>query len=176
MICLGIFEILEAQYGLLNYSYPEQMLGADVSGSLSIFYDCYKGCWQRSYYNPSKGRSPGFYFEDGAYPKQKNQIDAGGVLLSSFSLSQILFAAVFFFFLSHMIYMSAKVARVKQIVLVGSMGGTNPNHPLNNLSNSNMFEMQLLASKRAAIDNKVEFRLSKQALAAGFTWLVDNHF
>lgn len=31
-------EILEAQYELLNYSYPEQMLGADVSGSLSIFY------------------------------------------------------------------------------------------------------------------------------------------
>uniref|UniRef100_A0A7N2RD53 Uncharacterized protein n=1 Tax=Quercus lobata TaxID=97700 RepID=A0A7N2RD53_QUELO len=44
-------------------------------------------------FDPSKGRSPGFYFEDGAYPKQKNQIDAGGVLLSSFSLSQILFTA-----------------------------------------------------------------------------------
>ncbi|KAM3694452.1 hypothetical protein ACJW31_07G059000 [Castanea mollissima] len=171
MICLGIFDILEAQYGLLNYSYPEQMLGADVSGSLSIFY-VHKQIAIRDAgsvvttiqgidalvilistvlkmkpdFDPSKGRSPGFYFEDGAYPKQKNQIDA------------------------------AKVARVKQIVLVGSMGGTNPNHPLNNLSNSNMFEMQLLASKRAAIDNKVEFRLSKQALAAGFTWLVDNHF
>ncbi|KAF3954944.1 hypothetical protein CMV_019770 [Castanea mollissima] len=167
MICLGIFEILEAQYGLLNYSYPEQMLGADVSGSLSIFY-VHKQIAIRDAgsvvttiqgidalvilistvlkmkpdFDPSKGRSPGFYFEDGAYPKQKNQIDAGGVLLSSFSLSQILFAAVFFFFLSHMIYMSAKVARVKQIVLVGSMGGTNPNHPLNNLSNSNMFGVE----------------------------------
>ena len=31
-------EILEAQYELLNYSCSEQMLGADVSGSLSIFY------------------------------------------------------------------------------------------------------------------------------------------
>ncbi|GAB2272567.1 hypothetical protein Dimus_022748 [Dionaea muscipula] len=63
--------------------------------------------------DPTKGR-PEFYFEDGAYPEQvdwigqKNQIDA------------------------------AKAAGVKQIVLVGSMGGTNPNHPLNNLGNGNI--------------------------------------
>jgi uncharacterized protein YbjT (DUF2867 family) len=57
---------------------------------------------------------PEFYFEDDAYPEQvdwigqKNQIDA------------------------------AKAAGVKQIVLVGSMGGTNLNHPLNSLGNGNI--------------------------------------
>lgn len=63
--------------------------------------------------NPAKEK-PEFCFEDGAYPEQvdwigqKNQIDA------------------------------AKAAGVKQIVLVGSMGGTNPNHPLNSLGNGNI--------------------------------------
>ncbi|KAK7861497.1 uncharacterized protein CFP56_000221 [Quercus suber] len=61
-------------------------------------------------FDPSKGRSPRFYFEDGAYPKQ---IKAEQYLAKS--------------------------------------------------------EMQLLASTRAAIDNEVEFRLSKQALATRFT-------
>ncbi|XP_052174023.1 uncharacterized protein At2g37660, chloroplastic [Diospyros lotus] len=62
----------------------------------------------------SRGGRPEFHFEDGAYPEQvdwigqKNQIDA------------------------------AKAANVKQIVLVGSMGGTNPNHPLNSLGNGNI--------------------------------------
>ena len=32
----------------------------------------------------------------------------------------------------------AKAAGVKQIVLVGSMGGTNTNHPLNSLGNGNI--------------------------------------
>ncbi|XP_010262541.1 PREDICTED: uncharacterized protein At5g02240-like [Nelumbo nucifera] len=65
-------------------------------------------------FDPSKGGRPEFYFEDGAYPEQvdwigqKNQIDA------------------------------AKSVGVKQIVLVGSMGGTNPNHPLNSLGNGNI--------------------------------------
>ncbi|GLT38932.1 hypothetical protein SLA2020_131470 [Shorea laevis] len=65
-------------------------------------------------FDPSKGGRPEFYFEEGAYPEQvdwigqKNQIDA------------------------------AKAAGVKQIVLVGSMGGTNPNHPLNSLGNGNI--------------------------------------
>ncbi|KAL3536409.1 hypothetical protein ACH5RR_004870 [Cinchona calisaya] len=65
-------------------------------------------------FDPTKGGRPEFYFEDGAYPEQvdwigqKNQIDA------------------------------AKAAGVKQIVLVGSMGGTNPNHPLNSLGNGNI--------------------------------------
>ncbi|GAB2226865.1 hypothetical protein Droror1_Dr00008660 [Drosera rotundifolia] len=63
--------------------------------------------------DPSKGR-PEFYYEDGAYPEQvdwigqKNQIDA------------------------------AKAVGVKQIVLVGSMGGTDPNNPLNSLGNGNI--------------------------------------
>ncbi|XP_062095604.1 uncharacterized protein At5g02240 [Humulus lupulus] len=64
-------------------------------------------------FDPTKGR-PEFYFEEGAYPEQvdwigqKNQIDA------------------------------AKAAGVKQIVLVGSMGGTDLNHPLNKLANGNI--------------------------------------
>ncbi|KAK4796321.1 hypothetical protein SAY86_028647 [Trapa natans] len=65
-------------------------------------------------FDPTQGGRPEFYFEDGAYPEQvdwigqKNQIDA------------------------------AKAAGVKHIVLVGSMGGTNPNHPLNRLGNGNI--------------------------------------
>eukprot|EP00249_Psilotum_nudum_P027312 c3483_g1_i2 orf=168-935(+) len=60
-------------------------------------------------FDPGSGGRPEFYFEDGCYPEQvdwigqKNQIDA------------------------------AKVSGVKEIVLVGSMGGTNPSHPLNSL-------------------------------------------
>ncbi|KAJ0791198.1 putative NAD(P)-binding domain, NAD(P)-binding domain superfamily, sanguinarine reductase SARED1 [Helianthus annuus] len=65
-------------------------------------------------FDPTKGGRPEFYFEEGAYPEQvdwegqKNQIDA------------------------------AKAAGVKHIVLVGSMGGTNLNHPLNSLGNGNI--------------------------------------
>ncbi|XP_061354234.1 uncharacterized protein At5g02240-like isoform X2 [Gastrolobium bilobum] len=65
-------------------------------------------------FNPTKGKGPEFQFDDGAYPEQvdwigqKNQIDA------------------------------AKAAGVKQIVLVGSMGGTDLNHPLNKLGNGNI--------------------------------------
>ncbi|WOL01983.1 hypothetical protein Cni_G10702 [Canna indica] len=62
-------------------------------------------------FDPSKGERPEFYFEDESYPEQvdwigqKNQIDA------------------------------AKSVGVKQIVLVGSMGGTDINHPLNSIGN-----------------------------------------
>lgn len=72
-------------------------------------------------FDPSKGERPEFYFEDGAYPEQidwigqKNQIDA------------------------------AKVVGVKQIVLVGSMGGTDLNNPLNNIGNG-----KILVWKRKA--------------------------
>lgn len=65
-------------------------------------------------FDPTKGGRPEFYYEDGLYPEQvdwigqKNQIDA------------------------------AKAAGVKHVVLVGSMGGTNPNHPLNSLGNGNI--------------------------------------
>ncbi|VYS65608.1 unnamed protein product [Arabidopsis thaliana] len=65
-------------------------------------------------FDPTKGGRPEFIFEDGQYPEQvdwigqKNQIDA------------------------------AKVAGVKHIVVVGSMGGTNPDHPLNKLGNGNI--------------------------------------
>lgn len=38
---------------------------------------------------------------------------------------------------------TAKAAGVKQIVLVGSMGGTNPNHPLNSLGNGNILVRKL---------------------------------
>ncbi len=63
---------------------------------------------------PQPGKRPEFDFAPDSYPEeidwlgQKNQIDA------------------------------AKKAQVKQIVLVGSMGGTNPNHPLNSLGNGNI--------------------------------------
>ncbi|MCO5567584.1 hypothetical protein L7F22_021278 [Adiantum nelumboides] len=65
-------------------------------------------------FDPSKGGRPEFYFEDGGFPEQadwlgqKNQIDA------------------------------AKAAGAKQIVLVGSMGGTNLDNPLNALGNGNI--------------------------------------
>ncbi|XP_022865248.1 uncharacterized protein At2g37660, chloroplastic-like [Olea europaea var. sylvestris] len=65
-------------------------------------------------FDPAKGGRPEFCFDDGAYPEQvdwigqKNQIDA------------------------------AKAAGVKHIVLVGSMGGTIENHPLNSLGNGNI--------------------------------------
>ena len=58
-------------------------------------------------------------------------------LLSSFLLSRILFTAVFVF-LSYMVSVTAKAAGVKQIVLVGSMGGTDLNNPLNSLGNGNI--------------------------------------
>ena len=62
-------------------------------------------------FDPSKGGRPEFYYEENGYPEQvdwigqKNQIDA------------------------------AKAAGCKHIVLVGSMGGQNPNHMLNSLGN-----------------------------------------
>ncbi|KAJ1261208.1 hypothetical protein BS78_09G010500 [Paspalum vaginatum] len=65
-------------------------------------------------FDPTKGGRPEFYFEEGSYPEQvdwigqKNQIDA------------------------------AKSIGVKHIVLVGSMGGTDINHPLNKLGNGNI--------------------------------------
>lgn len=34
---------------------------------------------------------------------------------------------------------------MKQIVLVGSMGGTNPNHPLNSLGNGNILVSVILS-------------------------------
>ncbi|KAI5059136.1 hypothetical protein GOP47_0025455 [Adiantum capillus-veneris] len=65
-------------------------------------------------FDPSKGGRPEFYFEDGGFPEQvdwlgqKNQIDA------------------------------AKAVGAKHVVLVGSMGGTNINNPLNALGNGNI--------------------------------------
>ncbi|KAG0602659.1 hypothetical protein M758_10G031100 [Ceratodon purpureus] len=62
-------------------------------------------------FDPSKGGRPEFYYEEGGYPEQvdwlgqKNQIEA------------------------------AKAAGCKHIVVVGSMGGQNPNHMLNMLGN-----------------------------------------
>ena len=63
---------------------------------------------------PQPGQRPEFDFASGEFPEnvdwlgQKNQIDA------------------------------AKKAQVKQIVLVGSMGGTDPNHMLNRIANGNI--------------------------------------
>ncbi|XP_039135674.1 uncharacterized protein At2g37660, chloroplastic-like isoform X2 [Dioscorea cayenensis subsp. rotundata] len=72
-------------------------------------------------FDPSKGERPEFYFEEGSFPEQvdwigqKNQIDA------------------------------AKDVGVKHIVLVGSMGGTDVNNPLNNIGNG-----KILVWKRKA--------------------------
>ena len=63
---------------------------------------------------PQPGQRPEFDFAPGGFPEevdwlgQKNQIDA------------------------------AKKAQVKQVVLVGSMGGTDPNHMLNRIGNGNI--------------------------------------
>ncbi|KAL9267465.1 hypothetical protein AKJ16_DCAP26069 [Drosera capensis] len=63
--------------------------------------------------DPTKGR-PDFYFDEGAYPEQVDWIGQ-----------------------KNQIY-AAKAAGVKHIVLVGSMGGMNPNHMLNSLGNGNI--------------------------------------
>uniref|UniRef100_A0A7N2MW44 R13L1/DRL21-like LRR repeat region domain-containing protein n=1 Tax=Quercus lobata TaxID=97700 RepID=A0A7N2MW44_QUELO len=93
-------EILEAQYELLNYSYPEQMLGADVSVHKQIavsdagsIVPTIQGIdalvilrstvlKMKPDFDPSKGQSPGFYFEDGAYPKQSNSVYCSFFLFS----------------------------------------------------------------------------------------------
>ncbi|KAJ8899911.1 hypothetical protein K2173_019615 [Erythroxylum novogranatense] len=77
-------------------------------------------------YDPSQGGRPEFYFEDGAFPEQvdwigqKNQIDA------------------------------AKAVGVRQIVLVGSMGGTDLNNPLNSLGNGNILVWKRKAERYLA--------------------------
>ncbi|KAF3449176.1 hypothetical protein FNV43_RR09904 [Rhamnella rubrinervis] len=89
-------------------------------------------------FDPTEGGRPEFYFEDGAYPEQvdwigqKNQIDA------------------------------AKAAGVKQIVLVGSMGGTDLNHPLNSLGNG-----KILVWKRKAEQYLVDSGVPYTIIRAG---------
>ncbi|XP_008784609.2 uncharacterized protein At5g02240-like isoform X1 [Phoenix dactylifera] len=89
-------------------------------------------------FDPSKGERPEFYFEDGSYPEQvdwigqKNQIDA------------------------------AKAVGVKQIVLVGSMGGTDVNNPLNNIGNGN-----ILVWKRKAEQYLTESGIPYTIIRAG---------
>ncbi|EFJ23715.1 hypothetical protein SELMODRAFT_174568 [Selaginella moellendorffii] len=89
-------------------------------------------------FDPSKGGRPEFYFEDGAFPEQvdwlgqKTQID------------------------------TAKSAGVKQIVLVGSMGGTDDNHPLNSLGNG-----KILIWKRKAEEYLSESGIPYTIIRAG---------
>ncbi|THU50035.1 hypothetical protein C4D60_Mb06t15830 [Musa balbisiana] len=89
-------------------------------------------------FDPSKGERPEFYFEDGSYPEQvdwigqKNQIDA------------------------------ARAVGVKQIVLVGSMGGTDINHPLNNIGNG-----KILIWKRKAEQYLAESGIPYTIIRAG---------
>ncbi|EFJ09978.1 hypothetical protein SELMODRAFT_184267 [Selaginella moellendorffii] len=89
-------------------------------------------------FDPSKGGRPEFYFEDGAFPEQvdwlgqKTQID------------------------------TAKSAGVKQIVLVGSMGGTDENHPLNSLGNG-----KILIWKRKAEEYLSESGIPYTIIRAG---------
>ncbi len=87
---------------------------------------------------PEPGKRPEFEFPEGEYPEivdwlgQKNQIDA------------------------------AKKAQVKQIVLVGSMGGTNINHPLNSLGNGN-----ILVWKRKAEEYLINSGINYTIIRAG---------
>ena len=87
---------------------------------------------------PQPGQRPEFEFLPGGSPEevdwlgQKNQIDA------------------------------AKKAQVKQVVLVGSMGGTNPNHPLNRLGNGN-----ILIWKRKAEEYLINSGIDYTIIRAG---------
>ncbi|CAI9098248.1 OLC1v1034862C1 [Oldenlandia corymbosa var. corymbosa] len=95
-------------------------------------------------FDPTKGERPEFYFEDGAFPEQVTFL---------YLLLLLVFDSCYCFVLPMLIGIilsqvdwigqknqidAAKAAGVKQIVLVGSMGGTNPNHPLNSIGNGNI--------------------------------------
>ena len=83
---------------------------------------------------PSPGQRPEFEFAPGGLPEevdwlgQKNQIDA------------------------------AQQAGVKHIVLVGSMGGTNPNHPLNRIGNANILVWKRKA-EQYLIDSGIDYTI-----------------
>jgi uncharacterized protein YbjT (DUF2867 family) len=83
---------------------------------------------------PLEGQRPKFEFEAGGLPEQvdwigqKNQIDA------------------------------AKQAEVKHIVMVGSMGGTNPNHPLNSIGNGNILVWKRKA-EQYLIDSGIDYTI-----------------
>ncbi|BAZ47100.1 hypothetical protein NIES4102_41460 (plasmid) [Chondrocystis sp. NIES-4102] len=83
---------------------------------------------------PSQGQRPEFEFAPQGLPEevdwqgQKNQIDA------------------------------AKQAGVKHIVLVGSMGGTNPNHPLNRIGNANILVWKRKA-EQYLIDSGIDYTI-----------------
>lgn len=83
---------------------------------------------------PSEGQRPEFEFAPQGLPEevdwqgQKNQIDA------------------------------AKQAGVEHIVLVGSMGGTNPNHPLNRIGNANILVWKRKA-EQYLIDSGIDYTI-----------------
>lgn len=83
---------------------------------------------------PSQGQRPEFEFAPGGLPEevdwigQKNQIDA------------------------------AKQAGVKHIVLVGSMGGTNRDHPLNRIGNANILVWKRKA-EQYLIDSGIDYTI-----------------
>ncbi|MBE9045836.1 SDR family oxidoreductase [Pleurocapsales cyanobacterium LEGE 10410] len=83
---------------------------------------------------PSQGQRPEFEFAPQGLPEevdwlgQKNQIDA------------------------------AKQAGVEHIVLVGSMGGTNPNHPLNSIGNANILVWKRKA-EQYLIDSGIDYTI-----------------
>ncbi|GJP30686.1 hypothetical protein CLOM_g4540 [Closterium sp. NIES-68] len=89
-------------------------------------------------FDPSSGQRPEFYFEEGGEPEkvdwlgQKAQIDA------------------------------ARRAGVKQVVIVGSAGGTNEKHPLNSLGNGN-----ILIWKRKAEQYLVDSGIPYTIIRAG---------
>ncbi|KAI3971448.1 hypothetical protein MKW92_033619 [Papaver armeniacum] len=76
-------------------------------------------------FDPTKGGRPEFFFEDGANPEQ---------VISIFNECLFLLVRL----IVSWILSLSKAAEAKQIVLVGSMGGTNLNHPLNSIGNGNI--------------------------------------
>ncbi len=83
---------------------------------------------------PEPGTRPEFYFPEGESPEeidyygQKNQIDA------------------------------AKEAGINQIILVGSMGGTDENHPLNKIGNANILIWKRKA-EQYLIDSGIDYTI-----------------
>ena len=83
---------------------------------------------------PSQGQRPEFEFAPGGLPEevdwvgQKNQIDI------------------------------AETAGVQHIILVGSMGGTNPNHPLNRMGNGNILIWKRKA-EQYLIDSGIDYTI-----------------
>ncbi|KAL5230186.1 hypothetical protein ABZP36_028962 [Zizania latifolia] len=82
-------------------------------------------------FDPTKGGRPEFYFEEGCYPEQLTKIISHH---SQFPVP------------------TYKSIGVKQVVLVGSTGGTDVNHPRNKLGNGNILALLIEEARFKAFD------------------------